>query len=1096
MRCQGDEDEYVKISRDSLPDNPYDVIYLLKVEFAPRSNWRDVAAAYFRLGKWQEGITVLEEATSDDVESVLRGDSEEAAGGRRCSRIDLLAALGGAHIMVAETQLGEASKREETLRKAGNVFSRADKIDLDEPSIWAARGWADLLAGKTASAKDWFVNAREKSVVLGAVGLAAVNLSKMRAPESGRMDAVPLLIGALRTKRCPPGAWTGLGYALFREGRFQQARNVARRAVRAVKRSSAGERLEALYLLALIETVDRIPSSVENMTIALREAYLECDGDRDPRILTLISELYFNGGDFENAANLAQRAVEIASDTSYESFSSNYQTIRKNILLQALFQLARAHHHLDKLDEAIKGFDKIKKMLDAQDGSVLKVNPGFYLRLGMLKVSTGRPEDETVAQECLEKVLRSSNDRSLVAMRALGFILGKRVLLGLRRGKPRGGETFHRAVSLLKKGLADQDGKRDIPAQLIYAGLVEEPSPEIAVDAYRTIVETLTEAGAGVDPEVWVNMSSLLGRIGQVEEARNILRTKLDPIFAETSTTVAYNRGRLAEMCNDEQDAIAQFRSIQQGQTHCAEAQVRLGAIAKDRGDHTEAEAMFKNAMNELGTKSVAAAFLSDLYATQKRFKEAQDVLEQTRSECDYLNLAFARFMHRFLDSLGTQERRNRFLINHIGMPLTQILKRSKHNAFAANAAGVYFAENNMIDEARDAFTAAGASQLAAKTARVNLAHTQMCQGRRLLRSATGGTGRFNPGAHANAKALFEQAEKLYRDALRAGDPRAGSHGWATHIELLHYIGCAQFEAEEYRSAAETMQRVLHFVPQSNATWSNLGLALYESAVSRIRGAKSSLPEILKAKSELEASQKSFSRALGTPRIRQVDSVTQTQFEPRYADQWYRFVRQETKRHEVAVVNARNDAEDREQRRKDKMMKLLEAMEKKREKEAERQELQLKRQRELEEAARAAAEKLREAEETDRLEKERMKLENELVDASDEYGYEDGNNTSEHTDNASRPKKRRRKSDLEIDGLKRNVKTNTKRSIGRLARKDEGSSDEYSDIGGDNDSLGLGEEADALGKPDTGDESNTKQSRPRRSFAIASDSDASEGNLD
>ncbi len=72
----------------------------------------------------------------------------------------------------------------------------------------------------------------------------------------------------------------------------------------------------------------------------------------------------------------------------------------------------------------------------------------------MLKLSTGREEDEAVAEECLEKVLKNTGERSFPAMRALGlFFLGRRVLLNLRSGKLRGGELFQRAVKLLKTGL-------------------------------------------------------------------------------------------------------------------------------------------------------------------------------------------------------------------------------------------------------------------------------------------------------------------------------------------------------------------------------------------------------------------------------------------------------------------------------------------------------------------------------------------------------------------------------------------------------------------------------------------------------------------
>ncbi len=51
----------------------------------------------------------------------------------------------------------------------------------------------------------------------------------------------------------------------------------------------------------------------------------------------------------------------------------------------------------------------------------MKLKPGLYLRFGMLKLSTGRKEAEAVAEECLEKVLKNTGERSFPAMRALGL---------------------------------------------------------------------------------------------------------------------------------------------------------------------------------------------------------------------------------------------------------------------------------------------------------------------------------------------------------------------------------------------------------------------------------------------------------------------------------------------------------------------------------------------------------------------------------------------------------------------------------------------------------------------------------------------------
>jgi len=132
-------------------------------------------------------------------------------------------------------------------------------------------------------------------------------------------DPVALIISALRTNLCPPSAWTALGHALFRDNRLSEAREVARRALHAVSDGPSEERLEALYLIALIEASERTSNGIENMVAALREAYVKCGGHKDTRILSLLADMYFNGGDVNNALAFAQASVERAHDSPLES---------------------------------------------------------------------------------------------------------------------------------------------------------------------------------------------------------------------------------------------------------------------------------------------------------------------------------------------------------------------------------------------------------------------------------------------------------------------------------------------------------------------------------------------------------------------------------------------------------------------------------------------------------------------------------------------------------------------------------------------------------------------------------------------------------
>lgn len=1069
VRLQGDDNEYVRI-QTPVPANPYDLIYLLKVETAPRVHWRDVALAYFREGMWSAGITVLEQATSDDVDSILRATDGIADDKHpKCSRLELLASLAGAHIMAAESEKDETA-RQENLRKAADVFSRADKIDLDDPSIWAARGWAEFHAGKS-SAVNWFDNAKDKTLVLGAMGLAALQLNRGRS-ESKR-DIVALLVAALRNNLCPGGVWTGLAYALFKEGRVKAARNVAKRAVRAVTHQKT-ERLEALYLVALTESAEKSSQSSEHMVAALREAYLKCGGDRDPRILAMIAEVYFSGGDFETAERFGQRAVEMCEQTLATSVKGMFSSIRSGMRVMALFQLARAQHHLGKLEEAVQTFEEIKRLADSAEVVPMKINMGALLRLGLLKISSGKKEDEGLAQECLEKVVKVSNDRCGVAMRALGVLLGRQVLLGLKRGRPRGGEMYHKAVSLLKKGLAEnQEARKDVPAQLVYAGLVEEVSPKLALEAYREAVKTMEEEGTLIDPEVWNNTSSLLARLGEVGEALEIASTKINDTFAEDCKAVEYNRGRLVEMAGDLQKAKNVFRGISKGHPHYYEAITRLAVIAMDETKGDEAEMLLKEAMESSPTRCTAAAFLSTLYARQKKFKQAQEVLEAHRHEGDYLALSFSSFMHRFLDSLD-EERRARFLVNHIGAPLINILKRNKRNSFAANGVGVYFAESKLMAEARDAFTAAGAGPFTTKTAKVNLAHAQVHLGHRAISDSARITRRPSHKALSSSRALFEQADKLYRDALEATRLQGSRNEFNSYCELLLYIAWAQFEAREFRESADMLTKLLHLVPTSPAVWLNLGQALLESASIRVSKETAMLDELRTAKDEFDGSKQAFQKCQVLNRD-QTDPITRSRVDKRHVYHLDRYVRQQAKSHDVKLRNAILAAEDRENKRRESLLIMEERKRKKEEMERKAEETRQKKEEEL---RRAFEESEAKKEKYNREQQERqMKAE--------EITYEDDdvqNIESNPTPKRSRAK-RKKKEVYPVDEEKPAKKAKKQRKIVKKEPEDSGS--EYSDV---NESMANGDQNGTKKSysDDSGDEVDGRQAKPKR-FSVASD---------
>lgn len=1066
IRCQGADNEFVTVSAANLPQNAYDITYLLKLETAPRSDWLSAASAYFRHDNWSAGIIVLEEATSSDVESMLHGLDDRTS---KCSRLDLLAALGGAYVMQAEACVHDSSKRAESLRKAAEIFSRADNFDMDYPAIWTARGWAEFHSGKPVTT-TWFDHAMDNGLVLGAIGLAALYLNRPSSKPDSRRDPVALLVSAVRTKQCPPGVWTGLAYALYKEGRYASARDVAHRAVRAVQYSPPAERLEPLYLIALIEAADRSPKSIDCIALALAEAYDQCGGRYDTRILALIAHMHFSGGDFKKAEAFARQAVDAADLLPGASVGAMFTGLRVGARAEAMFQLARAQHHLSKAEDAMFGFEQVKSLCEGSETHA-KINPGVLLRLGLLKLASGRKEDETMAQECLEKVLKLSNERCGIAKRALGVLIGRRVLAGLRKGRPRGGELYERAVSLLKKGLNEnEESKKDVPAQLVYAGLVEEYHPKDALFAYRKAVAVLEEAGETVDPEVWNNLSSLLSRLGEVEEAYDISLKKISEEYSSDCTTIVYNRGRLAELCGKLEEAEKIYRGFKKGSPHYNEASIRIAVMLMAKPDGLEeAERLLKEAMEDRLTKPAAALFLSNLYSKKKNFAAAQMILETNRHECDYIALAFVRFMHVFLDGLE-KERQMRFLTNHIGTPLINMLKHNNHNASAANGVGVYFAESKMMNEARDAFTNAGAGLNPEKVARVNLAHTQVLSGKRELHDSAKYNLRPSARAISNARGLYEQADRLYSDALRLTDLRGSKDEFQAHCELLLLSSWAQFEGRRFRSSADRLLKLVHLIPTSAGAWFNLGLALLEAAGERSSIGAARLAELELARDEFEGSRTAFQKSIQLLKGRK-DTLTRAVVDLHEVQVLEKYVRQQAKTHDVKLRNAKDKAEDLEKKRLENIEMMKEMERKKIEKKMREEYERKKKEEELLEAFEASQRKQKELEEeyAQQLRDARRHRD----DDEDDSGEENGG-----TPGPTKSRKRKKKEDSFIVGDDEKIVTKKARRQGSAKKKvTEDSASEYSDVGEDG---GEGTLANGM-------ENGEKNSPTRRNFALATD---------
>ncbi|KAI0560824.1 RNA polymerase-associated protein Ctr9 [Gracilaria domingensis] len=591
---------------------------------------------------------------------------------------------------------------------------------------------------------------------------------------------------------------------------------------------------------------------------------------------------------------------------------------------------------------------------------------------------------------------------------------------------------------------------------------VEEYHPQEAVDLYRKAIDSQEQQN--VDPEIWNNLSSLLARLGRVDEAIEVAKN-IDSTIRTENHAIAYNQGRLQEIARNYDAAEEIYKKFRKDDAHYNEVIIRLGVISMSKPEgYEKAEANFLEAMNDRYTRPIAVAYLSALYLKQGEkdhgmYKKAQDLLEKHRHDCDYLALAFAGFMHRFLNDL-LPERRIRFLINHIGGPLITLLKRNPRNASAANGAGVYFTESNTLGDARDAFQAAVSGPNPEKMARVNLAHTHVMLGNREIRESIRQNGRPSARALTNARSLYEQANKLYSDALESTSKSESPEALQSHSELLLYSAWALFEARQFRASAEKLQKLVKLRPSSAAAWFNLGFALLEAATERATISASRLGELELAKTEFEESRSALQNAMryATPHREQLSQT--------------RVSRSNTQNLE------RIRAEDREREFQAKAA-LVEDM-KRKEEERKRAEEDLKRKKE-EELVKAFNESLEKQRRFMQEEEERRRREKEDDEEEPLSGEENGESKRK-----TKRKRRRRESENGDEG-KRKGSSKKGRTISKVSGGTDSSS-EYSDVDAENADAGREIESDKENddKEETGEKARAGK---RRKVSLSDEED-------
>jgi len=143
-------DQVVEVKIAELPEDPTDIIDILKAELAPLDLWLQFAITYYKLGNIDAFKLILSEGTEPAIGQLYPQAKKE--------RIAILNTLAAYYTNLA-TKQKEKTKKDEYFNQATMNYNKADKIDVREDLTWVGKGVLLLAKGDISRASDSFETA-------------------------------------------------------------------------------------------------------------------------------------------------------------------------------------------------------------------------------------------------------------------------------------------------------------------------------------------------------------------------------------------------------------------------------------------------------------------------------------------------------------------------------------------------------------------------------------------------------------------------------------------------------------------------------------------------------------------------------------------------------------------------------------------------------------------------------------------------------------------------------------------------------------------------------------------------------------------------
>ncbi|XP_073203695.1 RNA polymerase-associated protein CTR9 homolog isoform X2 [Lepidochelys kempii] len=786
-----DTDEVIELDFDQLPEGD-EVISILKQEHTQLHIWIALALEYYKQGKTEDFVKLLEAARIDGNLDYRDHEKDQMT----C--LDTLAAY---YVQQARKEKNKDNKKE-LITQATLLYTMADKIIMYDQNHLLGRACFCLLEGDKmdqADAQFHFVLNQSPNNIPALLGKACISFNK-----KDYRGALAYYKKALRTNPgCPAEVRLGMGHCFVKLNKLEKARLAFSRALELNSKC-----VGALVGLAVLELNNKEADSIKNGVQLLSRAYTI--DPSNPMVLNHLANHFFFKKDYGKVQHLALHAFH---NTEVEAMQA-----------ESCYQLARSFHVQEDYDQAFQYYYQATQF--ASSSFVLP-----FFGLGQMYIYRGDKEN---ASQCFEKVLKAYPN-NYETMKILGSLYAA----------SEDQDKRDIAKGHLKK--VTEQYPDDVEAWIELAQILEQTDIQGALSAYGTATRILQEkVQADVPPEILNNVGALHFRLGNLGEAKKYFLASLDRAKAEAehdehyynaiSVTTSYNLARLYEAMCEFHEAEKLYKNILREHPNYVDCYLRLGAMARDKGNFYEASDWFKEALQINQDHPDAWSLIGNLHLAKQEWgpgqKKFERILKQPSTQNDtYSMLALGNV---WLQTLHQPTRDREKEKRHQDRALAiykQVLRNDPKNLYAANGIGAVLAHKGYFREARDVFAQVREATADISDVWLNLAHIYVEQKQ------------------------YISAVQMYENCLR----KFYKH---QNTEVLLYLARALFKCGKLQECKQTLLKARHVAPSDTVLMFNVALVLQRLATSVLKDEKSNLKEVLNAVKELELAHRQCSDLL------------------------------------------------------------------------------------------------------------------------------------------------------------------------------------------------------------------------------------------